>query len=127
MYYVKHGNDLSSTIYAISGPSLERAVCVKLRMSIDLMCKIILMTRSMVGYSYCMEFFVAYYGANPYERSIFLDRYFGTYWWVGYSMFTCNLIFPQLAFPDSRHEQSNGTQKVAAGIYYFLGWLHRVS
>jgi Ni/Fe-hydrogenase subunit HybB-like protein len=63
---------------------------------IDVMCKIILLTGSMVGYSYFMEFFVAFYGANPYERFIFLNRYFGPYWWVGYGMFTCNVIIPQL-------------------------------
>jgi Ni/Fe-hydrogenase subunit HybB-like protein len=63
---------------------------------IDVMCKIILLTGSMVGYSYFMEFFVAYYGANPFERFIFLNRYFGPYWWVGYGMFTCNVIIPQL-------------------------------
>ena len=63
---------------------------------IDVMCKIILLTGSMVGYSYFMEFFVAYYGANPFERFIFLNRYFGPYWWVGYGMFTCNVIVPQL-------------------------------
>ncbi len=63
---------------------------------IDVMCKIILLTGSFVGYSYCMEFFVAYYGANPFERFIFLNRYFGPYWWVGWSMFTCNVIIPQL-------------------------------
>jgi Ni/Fe-hydrogenase subunit HybB-like protein len=63
---------------------------------IDVMCKIILLTGSMVGYSYFMEFLVAYYGANPFERFIFLNRYFGPYWWVGYGMFTCNVIIPQL-------------------------------
>jgi molybdopterin-containing oxidoreductase family membrane subunit len=60
------------------------------------MCKIILLTGSMVGYSYFMEFFVAYYGANTYERFIFLNRYFGPYWWVGFGMFACNVIMPQL-------------------------------
>lgn len=63
---------------------------------IDVMCKITLLTGSMVGYSYCMEFFVAYYGADPFERYIFLNRYFGPYWWVGYSMFIGNVLMPQL-------------------------------
>jgi molybdopterin-containing oxidoreductase family membrane subunit len=63
---------------------------------IDVMCKIILLTGSMVGYSYLMEFFVAYYGTNPYERFIFLNRYFGPYWWCGFGMFTCNVLMPQL-------------------------------
>ncbi|MBV8814025.1 MAG: polysulfide reductase NrfD [Verrucomicrobia bacterium] len=63
---------------------------------IDVMCKIILLTGSMVGYAYVMEFFVAYYGANPYERFAFLNRYFGPMWWGGWCMFTCNVVVPQL-------------------------------
>jgi molybdopterin-containing oxidoreductase family membrane subunit len=60
------------------------------------MCKIILLTGSIVGYAYSMEFFVAYYGANPFERFAFINRYFGPYWWASWSMFTCNVIMPQL-------------------------------
>jgi Ni/Fe-hydrogenase subunit HybB-like protein len=63
---------------------------------IDVMCKIILLTGSIVGYAYSMEFFVAYYGANPFERFAFINRYFGPYWWASWSMFTCNVIMPQL-------------------------------
>jgi Ni/Fe-hydrogenase subunit HybB-like protein len=63
---------------------------------IDVMCKIILLTGSIVGYAYTMEFFVAFYGANPFERFTFINRYFGPYWWAAWSMFTCNVIMPQL-------------------------------
>ena len=63
---------------------------------IDVMCKIILLTGSIVGYAYIMEFFVAFYGANPFERFAFINRYFGPYWWAAWSMFTCNVIMPQL-------------------------------
>ena len=38
---------------------------------IDVMCKLLLLTGSIVGYSYCMEFFVAFYGANPFNASHF--------------------------------------------------------
>ena len=37
---------------------------------IDLMCKVTLATGSIVGYAYAMEFFIAWYSGNPYERSI---------------------------------------------------------
>jgi len=63
---------------------------------IDVMCKIILVTGSIVGYAYIMEFFVAYYGGNPFERFAFLNRYFGPYWWASWTMFTCNVLMPQL-------------------------------
>ena len=63
---------------------------------IDVMCKIILLTGSIVGYAYTMEFFVAFFGANPFERFAFINRYFGPYWWAAWSMFTCNVVIPQL-------------------------------
>jgi molybdopterin-containing oxidoreductase family membrane subunit len=41
---------------------------------IDNMAKIILLTGTIVGYAYCMEFFVAYYSANKYEFQTFQLR-----------------------------------------------------
>ena len=47
---------------------------------IDKMAKIILLTGSIVAYSYMMEFFIAWYSGNQYERFAFYNRIFGTYW-----------------------------------------------
>jgi len=63
---------------------------------LDNMAKIILLTGSMVGYAYMMEWFMAWYGGNPYERFHFLNRYFGPIGWAGIVMFTCNVIVPQI-------------------------------
>jgi Ni/Fe-hydrogenase subunit HybB-like protein len=63
---------------------------------IDCMCKIILATGSMVGYAYAMEFFIAWYGANPNEGFAFINRAFGPYAWAYWIMVTCNVITPQL-------------------------------
>lgn len=63
---------------------------------IENMCKIILATGSMVGYAYSMEFFIAWYGANPYEGFAFINRAFGQYAWAYWIMVTCNVISPQL-------------------------------
>ena len=41
---------------------------------IDLMCKVTLATGSIVGYAYGMEFFIAWYSGNPYERFAFMNR-----------------------------------------------------
>jgi molybdopterin-containing oxidoreductase family membrane subunit len=62
---------------------------------IDCMCKIILATGTMVGYAYAMEFFIAWYGANPFEGFTFINRAFGPYWWSYWIMVTCNVITPQ--------------------------------
>lgn len=63
---------------------------------IDCMTKIILATGSMVGYAYSMEFFIAWYSANPFESFTFINRAFGQYAWAYWIMITCNVISPQL-------------------------------
>lgn len=62
---------------------------------IDCMCKITLATGTMVGYAYGMEFFIAWYGANPYEGFAFINRAFGHYAWAYWIMIGCNVITPQ--------------------------------
>ncbi len=58
--------------------------------------KIILVTGSMVGYAYAMEFFTAWYSGNRYEQFAFINRAFGPYAWAYWTMVTCNVISPQL-------------------------------
>jgi molybdopterin-containing oxidoreductase family membrane subunit len=62
---------------------------------IDCMCKITLATGTMVGYAYLMEFFIAWYGANPNESFTFINRAFGPYAWAYWLMITGNVITPQ--------------------------------
>jgi molybdopterin-containing oxidoreductase family membrane subunit len=75
---------------------------------VDLMCKVLLGTGSMVGYAYIMEFFIAWYGGNPYELDLFIRNrvadpfIFGPmfqvdpapYWWAYWSMMICNVFTP---------------------------------
>jgi molybdopterin-containing oxidoreductase family membrane subunit len=63
---------------------------------IELMGKVILATGSIVGYAYGMEFFIAWYGGNPYEKYAFMNRAFGPYWWAYWIMITCNVVTPHL-------------------------------
>jgi len=63
---------------------------------IEKMNKIILLTGTMVGYAYGMEFFIAWYSGNPTEQFVFLNRAFGPYTWAYWIMVSCNVIFPQL-------------------------------
>jgi Ni/Fe-hydrogenase subunit HybB-like protein len=64
----------------------------------ELMNKIILVTGLMVGFSYCTEFFIAWYGENPFERFLFLNRAFGPYATAFWIMFICNAVIPQVFF-----------------------------
>ena len=85
---------------------------------VDVMCKIILLTGTIVGYAYCMEFFTAAYSGNPYETWLFLrnrmaDPYIfsklynvpvAPYWWAYWAMMSLNVISPQIFwFPKMRY------------------------
>ncbi len=63
---------------------------------IEAMCKVIMLTGSMVGLAYITEFFVAWYSGVQYEQYAFLNRMTGPYWWAYWSMMTCNVIAPQV-------------------------------
>jgi molybdopterin-containing oxidoreductase family membrane subunit len=58
--------------------------------------KIILLTGSMVGFAYGMEFFIAWYSGAMYEKFAFINRAFGQYFWAYWIMVTCNVITPQI-------------------------------
>jgi len=58
--------------------------------------KIILVTGSMVGYAYAMEFFIAWYSGSLYESFAFLNRALGQYAWAYWIMVTCNVLVPQI-------------------------------
>ncbi|OGP84047.1 MAG: hydrogenase [Deltaproteobacteria bacterium RBG_13_65_10] len=58
------------------------------------MAKLVLLTSTIVFYSYLMEFFIAYYCGEPVERASTLFRLFGHYWWATWTMLTCNAIIP---------------------------------
>ena len=58
--------------------------------------KLVLLTSTMVGYSYLTEFFMAWYGPSKADRDLFWFRATGHYWWAFWTMFSCNVIFPLL-------------------------------
>jgi molybdopterin-containing oxidoreductase family membrane subunit len=58
--------------------------------------KLILITGMIVGYAYVVEFFVAWYSGNPFERAAFWNRAFGDYWWATWTMIVCNAFLPLL-------------------------------
>jgi Ni/Fe-hydrogenase subunit HybB-like protein len=57
---------------------------------------IMIVTGSMVGYAYLMEFFIAWYSGNQFERFVFINRALGPYAWAYWTMVSCNVLFPQL-------------------------------
>jgi Ni/Fe-hydrogenase subunit HybB-like protein len=63
---------------------------------LELMNKIILLTGSLVGYAYAMEFFIAFYSSDQYEKFLFINRATGPYAWAYWTMVSCNVLFPQI-------------------------------
>lgn len=64
--------------------------------TLEKMNKIIVLTGSLVGYAYAMEFFIAWYSGVQAEQFTFINRAFGPYAWAYWIMITCNVVFPQL-------------------------------
>jgi molybdopterin-containing oxidoreductase family membrane subunit len=56
--------------------------------------KILIFTSCIVGYAYAMEFFIALYSGNPFERDQFIYRATGHYAWAYWIMVFCNVIAP---------------------------------
>ena len=91
---------------------------------IDCICKITLATGSMVGYAYMIEFFIAWYGANPYEGFAFINRAFGPYAWAYWIMISCNVISPQLFWFKKVRE--NAAFVFVVAIFVNIGmWFER--
>jgi Ni/Fe-hydrogenase subunit HybB-like protein len=62
------------------------------------MAKLMIVTGMLLGYSYCVEFFIAWYSGNTYERSIFFYRAFGDYAWALWLLVASNVGGPMLFF-----------------------------
>lgn len=64
------------------------------------MAKILLLTGTMVGFAYGMEFFIAWYSGNQFEFSVFANNRVNPakapYWWAYWTMIFCNVATPQL-------------------------------
>ncbi len=64
--------------------------------TLEKMNKIMLLTGSLVGYAYAMEFFIAWYSGVEAELFAFLNRALGPYAWAYWIMIICNVVSPQL-------------------------------
>ncbi|NOY07012.1 MAG: polysulfide reductase NrfD [Chlorobi bacterium] len=86
------GMVLTLTLIARKVYGLENIITID---HLEKMNKIILVTGSMVGYAYIMEFFISWYSGNIYEVFTFVNRAFGNYAWAYWIMMICNVITPQ--------------------------------
>lgn len=88
------------------------------------MAKVILLTGSLVGYAYAMEFFIAWYSGNAYESFAFINRAFGPYAWAYWTMISCNVITPQIFW--FKKARISPTILFIASIFVNIGmWFER--
>jgi molybdopterin-containing oxidoreductase family membrane subunit len=91
---------------------------------LEKMNKVMILTGSMVGYAYAMEFFIAWYSGNQFETFVFLNRALGPYAWAYWIMVTCNVVFPQLFW--FRKVRRSIPLMFAIGIFVNVGmWFER--
>ncbi len=64
----------------------------------DNLAKVILLMSLVVTYAYVTEAFMAWYSANPFERTTFQMRYWGPYGPLAWTMVVCNCAIPLLLF-----------------------------
>jgi Ni/Fe-hydrogenase subunit HybB-like protein len=62
---------------------------------LDIMGKVMLATGLIVAYGYMMETFMAFYSGNPFDRYMIMNRMFGPYKYVYWTLITCNIVIPQ--------------------------------
>ena len=91
---------------------------------LEKMNKVMILTGSMVGYAYGMEFFMAWYSGNQFEQFVFLNRALGPYAWAYWTMVSCNVVFPQLFW--FRRIRRSIPLMFAIGIFVNVGmWFER--
>ena len=87
--------------------------------------KVILLTGTIVGYAYSMEFFVAWYSGNKYDQFAFINRAFGPYGWsFWFGMFFCNVLSPQV-FWFKKMRTSRVVMMIVATLVTIGMWFER--
>lgn len=86
--------------------------------------KLMLVSGLMLAYSYLSEFFFTFYGANPFENQSLMNRITGDYRFIFWSMFTMNILFPQLLW--FKKIRNNISFSLIISVMVLLGmWLER--
>jgi len=90
----------------------------------DAMAKMILVTSTIVLYSYLTEYFISWYSVETPERAAFWNRAFGDYWWASWIMITCNGIIPMMLW--SKKVRTNIAALFTITIFINIGmWFER--
>ncbi|TMA52783.1 MAG: hydrogenase, partial [Deltaproteobacteria bacterium] len=88
------------------------------------MAKILLATGLIVAYGYLMEIFMSWYGGNPYEEFMTLNRMHGPYAPMFWALLLCNVVVPQVLWFEQ--VRSNAIALFVIALIVNIGmWLER--
>jgi molybdopterin-containing oxidoreductase family membrane subunit len=119
----------------LSGTAMVITLVVPMRKSLSLheyitddhfesIAKILLFTSLIVSYAYVVEFGLAWYGENIFERETFRYRLLGDYRYFTWTMLFCNSVVPLTLF--ARSLRRNTAYLFAVSILVNVGmWLER--
>jgi len=91
---------------------------------LDVMNKVILTCSCLMGYSYLLEAFTAWYSMNPYIHHTFMQYLFGSYWWAGWLTLSCNVLIPQILWIRAIRRTYTGMIFVAVAVTIGM-WFER--
>src|SRR5512147_1986693 len=86
--------------------------------------KVTLVTGLIVGYGYVSEAFFGFYSANKYEGFMILNRMFGPYWYMYWTLILCNIVTPQFLWIRRVRTSTLGLFMVAMVVNVGM-WLER--
>ena len=85
---------------------------------------LMLVTGLVVAYSYAVEVFNAFYGADRFEMATIANRYFGPYGPLAWAVILCNVVVPQALW--SSRLRHNALALFVIGTVVLVGmWLER--
>jgi molybdopterin-containing oxidoreductase family membrane subunit len=91
---------------------------------LDNLAKLLLAAGLFVDYSYLSEVFGAFYGGDPHEVALTLQRFGGAYAWVYWSTIACNVVAIQALW--SRRVRATPAALFVIAMLVLLGmWLER--
>jgi molybdopterin-containing oxidoreductase family membrane subunit len=91
---------------------------------LDNLSKMMLAAGLFVSYNYAVEFFMAYYSGDPYEKADMHERLAGAYAWVFWLVVACNVVAPQCLW--SPRVRRNPTVLFVIAMLVLIGmWFER--
>jgi molybdopterin-containing oxidoreductase family membrane subunit len=86
--------------------------------------KVTLVTGLIVAYGYMSEAFFGWYSGNKYEGFMILNRMFGPYWYMYWTLIFCNILTPQWLWIKRVRTSTLGLFMVAMVVNVGM-WLER--